>query len=126
MNLTDRARTLRHQMTDAERHLWFALRDRRLHGWRFRRQHVVAGYIADFACPDAWLIVELDGGQHTAEVDAARTRELEAAGYRVLRFWNNEVLRQTEAVLARIAEVLETPPAPRSIGSIQRSRTRRT
>jgi very-short-patch-repair endonuclease len=92
-------------MTDAERRLWSRLRRRQLHGRRFRRQHPIGPFIADFACPEEKLVIELDGGQHAdrKEQDAARTRWLAARGYRVLRFWNNDVLTQTDAVVQVIA-----------------------
>jgi very-short-patch-repair endonuclease len=75
-------------MTDAERVLWSQLRDRRLRGFKFRRQVPIEGYVVDFACVDAGLVVELDGGQHSAEKDQRRTDSIEDAGYIVLRFWN--------------------------------------
>jgi very-short-patch-repair endonuclease len=97
----DRARGLRRTMTDAELRLWRYLRNRHLIGMKFRRQHEIDRYIVDFVCPEASLIVELDGGQHAEMMaaDADRTRRLEAMGYRVLRFWNNDVLANTGAVL---------------------------
>ena len=104
----DRARTLRTNMTDVEQKLWYRLRNRRLDGYKFRRQHEIEHYIVDFVCTDAMLIVELDGGQHAeqADYDARRSRHLRALGYRVLRFWNNDVLTDTESVLAVILEAL--------------------
>jgi very-short-patch-repair endonuclease len=92
-------------MTDAERRLWSRLRRRQIHGRRFRRQHPIGPFIADFACPEEKLVVELDGGQHVErkDHDAARTRWLADRGYRVLRFWNNDVLTQTDAVVQVIA-----------------------
>ena len=95
------ARRLRRDQTDAERTLWFRLRDRRLMGMKFRRQMPVASYVVDFCCEAARLIIELDGGQHNEhpEKDARRTAVLEAQGYLVLRFWNNDVLRNTEGCL---------------------------
>jgi adenine-specific DNA-methyltransferase len=95
-------------MTDAERLLWHHLRNRHFSGWKFRRQHEIDRYIVDFLCPGASLIVELDGGQHAQMMakDANRTRRLEGMGYRVLRFWNNDVLTNTEAVLGVILEAL--------------------
>ena len=97
------ARSLRRRMTDAEIRLWFHLRNRAFVRYKFRRQHPIGPYIADFVCIEARLIVELDGGQHAGKAsDALRTAFLEANGYRVLRFWNNDVLTQTEAVLAAI------------------------
>ncbi len=113
----DRARSLRVAQTDAEQWLWYHLRRRRLQGWKFRRQHEMGRYIADFVCPDAGLIVELDGGQHGEQMiyDELRTLELEAMGYRVLRFWNNDVLKNVEDVLEVILEALARPaphPSP--------------
>ncbi|MDQ3494724.1 MAG: endonuclease domain-containing protein [Pseudomonadota bacterium] len=106
-------------MTDAEHALWHHLRNRALMGWKFRRQHPVGPYIVDFACLECGLAVELDGGQHApAGWDGARTRYIERKGFMVLRFWNNEVFKQQEAVLAVIFDALHsralTPtPAPR-------------
>ena len=101
-----RARALRTASTDAERRLWSRLRNRQLAGCKFRRQHPIGGFIADFACLEAGLVVEVDGGQHFDDAgmaaDARRTRALEAAGFHVLRFDNRQVLVQTEEVLAAI------------------------
>ncbi len=101
---TERARALRRDKTLAERKLWAALRGRRLSGFKFRRQEPVDRYIADFLCREAKLIIELDGGQHADQVeyDARRTQVLDAAGYRVLRFWNREVLYHLDAVVDAI------------------------
>lgn len=112
-----RARALRSHSTDAERLLWQRLRDRRLEGFKFRRQHPVAGYIADFACLEARLIVELDGGQHfepEAQVkDQGRTAVLQRAGFTVLRFDNRQMLQETDAVLAVVRDwLLVTHPHP--------------
>ncbi len=94
-----RARQLRAAMTDAERLLWRCLRMRRLGGHRFRRQVPVGPYIADFACLAARLVVEVDGGQHAgAHHDRRRDEYLRAQGFRVLRFWNHDVLGNPEAV----------------------------
>ena len=100
-----RERELRRNQTEAERILWGGLRGRRLLGARFRRQHRVGPYFTDFACPESRLVVELDGSQHLARVayDNARTDYLRAAGYRVLRFWNDDVIARTEDVLDTIA-----------------------
>ena len=108
------ARRLRRDSTDAERRLWYHLRSRRFSGFKFRRQHPVGQYFADFACPKHRLIVELDGGQHVrdCERDARRDRELEKHGYRVLRFWDNDVLARTQDVLAAIHDVLSSSPQP--------------
>ena len=100
--LTPRARTLRRDSTDAESKLWQAIRGRQLANAKFRRQAPLGGYVADFVCLEARLIVELDGGQHSPEVDAGRTAFLEAQGFRLIRFWNNDVLSNTEGVLQLI------------------------
>ena len=107
-NIRVKARQLRRDQTDAEQTLWARLRDRQLCGAKFRRQHPVGPFVADFCCPQRKLVVELDGGQHAEEVaaDHKRSRFLEEQGYRVLRFWNHDVLQNTEAVLERIAEAL--------------------
>jgi very-short-patch-repair endonuclease len=104
-----RARSLRTTPTDAEALLWHHLRDRRLGNHKFRRQRPIGPYFADFACIEARLIVELDGGQHVeaAAYDENRTRYIESQGYRVLRFWNHEVLTQTDAVRERILQALQ-------------------
>ena len=104
------AAELRRDRTDAEAKLWQVLRRRQLLGLKFRCQHGLERYIVDFACPAARLIVELDGGQHAdrAEQDAERTRVLESKGYRVLRFWNTDVLENLDGVVQAIeAEVLK-------------------
>jgi N-methylhydantoinase B len=105
------ARKLRRNMTDAEQVLWKELRKYSL-GWRFRRQFPIPPYIVDFACVEARLIVEADGGQHARPGDHdLRDRELRQQGWRILRFWNNEILANCEAVLGTIAEMLGPPPA---------------
>lgn len=108
------AASLRRQMTDAENRLWHHLRKRQLNGFKFRRQYSVGPYIADFACIEAGLIVEVDGGQHNDEraKDEARTRFLESRGFKVLRFWNNDVLKQTTVCLEVIATALGPHPGP--------------
>jgi len=111
----DRARSLRVDQTDAEQLLWHHLRNRRLQGWKFRRQNEIGLYVVDFVCPDAGLIVELDGSQHGDQLiyDEARTRKLKEEGYRVLRFWNNEVLTNIDGVLEVLLEALASPdPSP--------------
>ena len=87
------------------------LRDRRLGGWKFRRQHPIPPYVVDFYCDDARLCIELDGSQHAGAVkhDERRTRYLQARGLRVLRFWNNEISTETEAVLEHIWNALHEP-----------------
>jgi very-short-patch-repair endonuclease len=107
-----RARTLRTTSTDAERALWQALRSRQLGGYKFRRQHPVGRYFADFACVEAGLIVELDGGQHfepvAARADAERTAALRALGFHVLRYTNREALAERDTVLADILNWLNS------------------
>jgi adenine-specific DNA-methyltransferase len=98
-----RARSLRKQSTDAERALWRRLRGRQLDGFKFRRQHPVGPFFADFACVEAGLVVELDGSQHlepdVARADATRTQRLREAGFDVLRFDDRQALLETDAVL---------------------------
>ena len=112
--LQRRARALRRDATDAERHLWRQMRSRQLEGYRFRRQVPIAGYIADFACLEAHVIVELDGGQHLEQqgYDEQRGSRLRAAGFRVLRFWDNDVLRETQSVVEAILAALVRSPHP--------------
>jgi very-short-patch-repair endonuclease len=117
------ARKLRRQQTDAERALWFRLRDRRLNGLKFRRQVPIKSYIVDFCCKSARLIVELDGGQHAERhaEDANHTADLEAFGFLVLRFWNNDVLRNMDAVVETIlAAATHEPPHPGPLPSGER------
>ena len=109
------ARGLRHRMTDAERVLWRHLRGRHFDRWKFRRQHQLSSYIVDFVCLAAGLVIELDGGQHleNAPKDTARTQALNALGFRVIRFWNDDVLVRTDAVLGEILAALkQVPPHP--------------
>ncbi|MBA3527126.1 MAG: DUF559 domain-containing protein [Sphingomonas sp.] len=96
------AQRLRRDSTDAENRLWRHLRNRNLGGFKFRRQVTIGEYVADFACVECRVVVEADGGHHSEERDAARTNRLSALGWRVIRFWNTEILRQTEGVLAAI------------------------
>jgi len=95
------AKQLRSQTTDAERHLWHYLRRRNIGNYRFRRQVPIGRYIVDFACFEAKLIVELDGGQHCQQPGYDRQRDtwIEAKGFRVLRFWDDQVFQETAAVL---------------------------
>ncbi len=112
----DRARDLRASMTDAERKLWIALRGKQLQGFRFRRQMPIGYWIVDFACPSHRLIVEVDGSQHQdSSCDARRDAYLAARGWRVLRFWNNEVLENLDGVARAILEAaleMREPQAP--------------
>ncbi len=97
------ARLMRKNATDAERRLWSRLRDGRLDGLKFRRQAPIGRAIADFVCYEHKLIIEVDGGQHSGSTrDVERDAELGRRGFRVLRFWNNEVMRNTAGVLAAI------------------------
>jgi very-short-patch-repair endonuclease len=101
------ARRLRRESTDAERRLWAILRDRRLAGCRFCRQHPIGDFIVDFACTKHQLVVEADGGQHSDNLeDAQRTTFLQAEGWRVIRFWNNDVLGNTEGVIETVLRAL--------------------
>jgi adenine-specific DNA-methyltransferase len=104
---------MRASATDAEQKLWSILRDRKLGGFKFRRQHPVAGYIADFFCMDALLVVESDGGQHYdpegLAYDGRRTKVLEERGIRVLRFQDCDVLKHPDAVARTIFHALQTP-----------------
>lgn len=117
------ARNLRGGQTDAEQKLWHHLRNRRLQGWKFRRQHEIDRYIVDFSCPDAALVVELDGSQHGEQLayDEIRTHKLQTMGYRVLRFWDNEALTNIEGVLEVILEALASPaPHPNPLSGGER------
>jgi len=108
---SETARKLRRNPTEAEKRLWAHLRNRQVDGFRFRRQAPIGKYVVDFICHEAKLILELDGGQHAfqSDSDATRARWLEDEGYRVIRFWNNEVLENTDGVLERIQEALKSP-----------------
>ena len=113
----DAAKALRAGMTDAERALWYRLRDRRLDGLKFRRQHPVPPYIVDFHCADAALAVELDGSQHGEDVDATRTAALARHGLLVLRFWDNQVLTDIDAVLGEILRIARHRTLTRPFGA---------
>lgn len=111
-----RARKLRSTPTDAERRLWYFLRRNNFH-CHFKRQYPIGPYFVDLACVRLKLIIEIDGGQHASEhsYDAVRDQFLRDEGFEVLRFWNNEVLHQTEAVLGVIWRAIkrkEEPPPP--------------
>ena len=104
-----RAAELRRNQTEAEARLWTYLRAHRADGVHFRRQHAIGNYIVDFCAPRKKLIIEVDGGQHIdqGEYDAERTQFLELQGYRVLRFWNNEIMKDIEGVMRVILDVLD-------------------
>jgi 2-isopropylmalate synthase len=105
---TSRARDLRAAQTDAEAALWRHLRDRRFHGWKFRRQAPLGPYVADFVCFEAKVIVEADGGQHADNArDAARDRYFLAEGYSTLRFWNMDIHKNIEGVLDTLREAIK-------------------
>src|SRR5690348_13682918 len=101
------ARGLRQASTEAEQLLWYRMRGGRLNGLKFRRQHPIPPYIVDFYCEARKLVMELDGSQHGEAVDQVRTRFLESHGLKVLRYWDNDVLRRTEAVLEAILGAAE-------------------
>lgn len=107
---TARARSLRSNMTDVERRLWMALKGKQIAGCRFRRQHPIGAYVADFACVEKMLVIELDGSQHQNQeaYDEDRSRYLNQQGWQVVRFWNNEVLENLDGVLEAILEKLES------------------
>jgi very-short-patch-repair endonuclease len=108
-----RAAALRQRQTDAERRMWLLLRDRRLARLKFRRQQPIGNYIVDLFCAAKGLIIELDGGQHNDNPDdERRTAWLESRGYKVLRFWNNDVLKNKEGVLTAILLALKIAPSP--------------
>jgi len=123
-DLLEFARSLRKKQTDAETRLWHLLQDRRLAGKKFRRQHPIPPYVVDFYCHEKKLVIEVDGGQHAEDRrrDQKRTEFLESKGLRVIRFWNNDVLQETEAVLQVIWNALQKPspptPLPEGEGSI--------
>src|SRR5271169_2348892 len=114
----EQAKALRREMTEAEKKIWHRLRRRQTEGFRFRRQVLLGRFIADFVCHEARSIIEIDGGQHepSSEPEACRTRFLKSQGYRVLRFWNTEVLENPNGVQTVIAQHLRrghphpTPP----------------
>ena len=124
------ARKLRVNMTDAERILWYHLRGSRLGDFKFRRQHAIPPYVVDFYCDETRLIIEVDGSQHHPEADATRTAALDGQGLRVLRFWDNHVLTDLDAVLNEILEIawdrtLTRPfgaPSPGGRGEQQRNK----
>lgn len=127
MSLLENAKSLRRTMTDAEQKLWYHLRAHRFMGRKFKRQKPLGRYVVDFVCLEEKLIIELDGGQHAEnlEYDQERDSWLRSQGYTVLRFWNNELMNETEGVLERIrlalineavsSETLSPGPSPTSV-----------
>ena len=114
-SLLVKMRELRKHPTEAEAKLWYHLRRRNL-GYRFQRSYTIEGFIADFRCHEGRLVVEVDGGQHADNVayDERRTAKMGEDGYRVIRFWNTEVLSNIDGVLEAIGNALEKDPAPPS------------
>jgi lysyl-tRNA synthetase class 2 len=123
----DNAKRMRAEPTEAEQRLWSRLRNQQL-GYKFRRQHRIAGYIADFVCVERKLVVEADGSQHLqqAEYDHERARVLQAAGYRLLRFWNHDILKDTEQVLGEIWRALNDESVQSTHGLIVRGKGSRS
>lgn len=115
----NQARLLRKTFTDAELKLWQLLRNRNLEKLKFRRQHPVGSYVVDFVCLEPRLVIEVDGSQHVRQeqYDSKRTAYLEAAGFRVLRFWDNDVLARTESVAQAIDNALRCSPHPNPLPS---------
>jgi len=115
-NIIRIAKNLRKKSTDAERLLWRHLRAKQLEGFKFRRQQPIGNYVVDFVCFENRIVIEVDGGQHAIEKekDSERTKWLESQGFKILRFWNNEVLMNIEGVLEVIREncLCHPPPAP--------------
>ena len=114
VNLTQKAKTLRRESTDAERALWRHLKTKQLEGLKFRRQEQIGHFIVDFVCYEKRLIIEADGGQHALEreKDEERTLWLNAQGFKVLRFWNHEILTNIEGVLEAVRADLFPSPQP--------------
>lgn len=113
MSLLDNAKILRRNLTDAEQKLWYHLRAHRFMGRKFKRQKPMGRYVVDFICLEEKLIIELDGGQHAENTgyDQERDSWLRSEGYTVLRFWNNELMNETEGVLERIRIAIENKAA---------------
>ena len=116
------AKAMRHQPTNAEAIIWTALRGARLQGCKFKRQQPIGVYIVDFVCFEHTLIIEIDGGQHGDEVskDQARSDWLQSQGFRVMRFWNNEVIERKDDVLESIIRALREYPSPQPLSHKRR------
>jgi very-short-patch-repair endonuclease len=117
MSLLDNAKTLRHNLTDSEQKLWYHLRAHRFMGRKFKRQKPLGRYVVDFVCLEEKLVIELDGGQHAENVEYDKERDawLRSEGYTVLRFWNNQMMNETESVLEQIRFALSPSPSPTSV-----------
>ncbi len=115
ISLTETAKELRRSMTDAERILWQSLKAKQLNGLKFRRQEQIGRFIVDFICFERGVVVEADGGQHALEKekDEERTRWLNSQGFTVLRFWNNDIITNTEGVMEAIRSACMEAPSPR-------------
>jgi len=111
------AKSMRHQPTNAEALIWAALRGARMQGFKFKRQQPIGAYIVDFVCFECGLVVEIDGGQHADDVsaDQLRSKWLQSQGFRVLRFWNNEVIERKNDVLESIIRALREYPSPQPL-----------
>lgn len=110
MSLLDNAKSLRRTMTDAEQKLWYHLRAHRFMGRKFKRQKPLGHYVVDFVCLEEKLVIELDGGQHAENVEYDKERDawLHSEGYKVLRFWNNQLMNETDSVLEQIRLALSS------------------
>ncbi len=110
-NLKENARYLRNNMTDQERKFWQIIKNRQFYGFRFLRQYVIGNYIADFICREKKIIIELDGGQHNEQknimYDNQRTEYLISKGYKVIRFWNNEIDNNLDGVYLQLKKIFE-------------------
>ena len=109
--LKERARELRTNMTPQERKLWDIIRNRKFYGYRFLRQFIIGQYIVDFLCREKNIIIEIDGGQHNQvndiKYDKDRTEYLKSKGYKVLRFWNNDIDNNIQGVFEKLKEVFD-------------------
>ena len=108
------AKKLRKRSTDTENHLWYHLRAKRFEGLKFRRQEPIGKYIVDFVCYEKRVIIECDGSQHLAQEkkDQKRDQWFQGQGYRVLRFWDNDVLQNTSGVLEKVYQICKESPSP--------------
>jgi very-short-patch-repair endonuclease len=111
------AKDLRKNSTDAENYLWKTLRSNRLQGIKFRRQHIIGQFIVDFVCLERKIIIELDGGHHASQKERDNERDswLESEGYKVLRFWNNELFENTDGVMNNIMDACINSPSPQPL-----------